>query len=253
VAVSTWTTKYDKDLTNLSSFVRGAKAFLSSQRANLGRYRGGMPSSVLACIAQKESSGRMVAGDESLVEWGYFQITSTFPSSVGVNPEVRKTEPGNIFLAGLEYNVEAARLQVRYPSLIVAGSTDQWMMSRATFALGIGAVKNLINLVGPSRRGQMFTDILAYADANQGVSVSGYDPGKVWYRLKSIPLIWRAAAQIGGTTCSEPVQVPRLVPYKVPKDVASVLLPPSALAGFGSSWIAAGAGVGLFFLLRKMR
>lgn len=187
-------------------------------------------------------------------EYGFFQITSSFPTSVGVNPEVRKTEVGNIFLAGLEYNIEAARLRARYPDVIVNGSIDQWMMARATFGLGIGAVKNLISLVGPRRRGMMFTDILAYADAHRDVSVSGYEVGKVWYRLKSIPLIWQAAAQIGGTTPGLPTQVPSFVPYNVPKDVQSVLLPQVSLAGFsGSAVLALASGVGLFFLLRKVR
>lgn len=194
----------------------------------------------------------MVAGDASLGEYGFFQITTSFPESVGVSPSVRTSEEGNVFLAGLEYNIEAARLKVRYPDLVVNGSTDQWMMARATFALGIGAVKNLINLVGPRTRGQMFSDILAYADAHREVSVSGYEAGKVWYRLKSIPLLWQAAAQIGSTKSGLPMQVPAYVPYTVPKDVRSVLLPAATLAGFGGGpLLALGAGVGLFFFFRK--
>jgi hypothetical protein len=214
-----------------------------------------MPSAVMATIAMKESSGRMVAGDPSLGEFGFFQITSSFPSSVGVNPAVRTTEEGNVFLAGLEYNIEAARLKVRYPNLIVSGSTDQWMLSRATFALGIGAVKNLINLVAPSRPGKMFADILAFADAHPDVSVSGYEAGKVWYRLKSIPLLWDAASRIGSVTPGPPVAPPSPVgiSYTIPKDVKSILLPQLVMAGFGGNLLLPlGVGAGLFFLYKKL-
>jgi len=216
--------------------VSGAKKFYDQHRVELDRYRGGMPVGFFAAIADHESSGRMVTGDPRLGEAGYYQITESFPRTVGVNPEVRKDPEGNIFLAGLEYNIEAARIAVRYP-VIVPGSPEQWKMARLVFALGIGAVTKLVALVGSAH----FPTLLAYVKAHPNVTVSGYPAGKVLARTTSVETLWNEGAQIAFPTVGVPVMVPAPagITYALPK---GVVLPRSPGFGFG---LIAAAGLAL--------
>lgn len=214
--------------------VAGARKFYDQHRVELDRYRGGMPVGFFAAIADHESSGRMVAGDPSLGEFGYYQITANFPTTVKVNPEVRKDPVGNIFLAGLEYNIEAARIAIRYPS-ITPSTPEQWKMARLVFAIGIGAVTKLIALVGSAR----YQSILAYVKENPSVTVSGYAPGKVAARTTSVEKLWAEGAKIAFPTVGVPVLIPAPtgIAYKLPKGIAlpspsggGWLLPAAALA-----------------------
>jgi len=250
--VSLFTDKYAKDLTELPSTTRAASRFYSSFNNLINTYRGGMPAGLMAAIAQHESGGRMIAGDASLGEFGFFQITSDFPRTVGVDPEVRKTPDGNVFLAGLEYNVEAQRIKNRYVDLIVDGTQDQWMLARAVFALGIGALTKLVALAqqaGLGRtRGQLYADLVRFVDANPNVSVSGYPPGKVWYRVKSVPAQWQIGQGVLSQAPGIPVKVPAPsgITYNLPRGVSL----PKAAGGMILALLAGGA---LFWWLRSRR
>jgi hypothetical protein len=209
--------------------------------AFINRYRGGMPAGFLAAIIAHESGGRENAtGDPSLGELGLMQITANFPTTVGVTPAVRAHAEGNIFLGCLEYQIEAARLAVRYPGDIEPGSPDQWKMARLVFALGIGAVTKLVALVGSAR----FPVILSYVMAHPNVTVSGYAPGKVLARTTSVETLWTAGAQITPAT----VGVPELVPapagltYTLPRNVRL----PGPLRMGGAGLVLLGAAL-LFF------
>ena len=209
--------------------------------AFINRYRGGMPAGFLAAIAAHESGGRENAvGDPRLGEYGLYQITTNFPTTVGVSPEVRKTAEGNTFLAGLEYNITAEQLRMRYPGDIEPGSVDQWKMARLVFALGIGAVSKLVALVGSAR----FPVILSYVKQHPNITVSGYAPGKVLARTTSVETLWTAGAQITPAT----VGVPELVPapagltYTLPRNVRL----PGPLRMGGAGLVLLGAAL-LFF------
>jgi hypothetical protein len=244
--VSTYTDKYASDVASAASVVRAAAAFYSQFSDAIDTYRGGMPAGMMAAIAIHESGGRMVAGDPNLGEFGFFQITSNFPTTVGIDPSVRTIEDGNIFLAGLEYNVTAAQMKLRYPDMVSNGSADQWMLARAVFALGIGAMVNLINLAKPSSPGAMFSDLVDFVDANPNVSVSGYAAGLVWYRIKSIPLQWQIGQNVVSQSPGIPVKVPAPygMTYSLPKGVT---LPEAA----GGLFLALALGGALFWWLSK--
>lgn len=210
----------------------------------INRYHGGMPVGYLAAICAHESSGNPTAtGSPSLGEFGLFQITSNFPTTVGVNPEVRKTVEGNVFLASLEYAIEAERLAIRYPSVIVRGSADQWKMARLVFGLGIGAVTKLIQIVRPTERGHMLDAIRNYVNTHPGTTVSGYPASTVLARVNSAQSLWDEGAKVASfqtVGLPEAVPAPAGITYTLPKGI--VLPSPSRL------WIfAAGAALIAFF------
>ena len=189
----------------------------------IDRYHGGMPAGFLAAISAHESSGNVDAvGDPRLGERGLFQITENFPKTVGVNPAVRLTAEGNTFLASLEYAIEAERMLVRHPGLIVSGSKDQWLMSRLVFALGIGAVKKLIEKVRPSTRGNMYGEIRSFVNANPGTTVSGYPASTVLKRVNGTQSLWDEGAMV---VPSQTVGVPEKPPapagiaYQLPRGI----------------------------------
>jgi len=200
--------------------------------AFINRYRGGMPAGFLAAIFAHESGGRENAvGDPRLGEYGLGQITASFPVTVGVDPEVRKTAEGNVFLAGLEYNITAAQLQKRYPTLIVPGTADQWMMARLVFGLGIGAVTKLVALVQPRSRGRMYAEIQNYMHDHPNTTVSGYPPGKVLVRVDSVTTLWNEGARIAPANVGVPEKVPAPagLTYGLPRGI--VLPGSSSLTG----------------------
>lgn len=243
---TTWGNKYNADLNAQAATTSAARKFYDTFGSQIDAFRGGMPAGMMAAIAMHESGGRMVAGDASLGEFGFFQITTDFPHTVGVDPSVRTDPTGNIFLAGLEYNIEAQRAKQRHPDLVINGTADQWMLARAVFALGIGAVTNLINLAKPSTPGGLFADLVDFVDTNPSVSVSGYEPGKVWYRIKSIPLQWQIGQNVTPQSAGIPVQVPAPpgISYNLPKGISL----PKAAGGVILALIAGGA---LFWWLRR--
>ena len=200
--------------------------------AFINRYRGGMPAGFLAAIIAHESGGRENAvGDSSLGEIGLMQITSNFPTTVGVHPDVRRTAEGNIFLGCLELNITAAQLQKRYPTLIIPGTADQWMMARLVFGLGIGAVTKLVALVQPRSRGRMYAAIQDYMHDHPNTTVSGYPPGKVLTRVDSVTTLWNDGAKIVPPNVGVPEKVPAPtgLTYGLPRGI--VLPGPSSLTG----------------------
>jgi len=234
--------KYREKERTFAAYAARARAIYKALRAPLVRYRGGMPVGALAAIAEIESGGRMDApGDESLGEAGYFQITSTFPTSVGVDPAVRLTPEGNVFLAGLEYQIEAVRMS-RASSAVMLGTMDSWKLARLAFAVGSAGTRKLLAAARPSIAGQAFAGVVAWADATGAVSLSSGQPaGKVWYRIKMTELAFRAGALAAPPFFGAPEKIPapRGVTYRFPADVAgyfslSIVAPLLALVGAGA-------------------
>ena len=214
--------KYQTELTQIDSRTKGAKRFLDQRGAWLRRYRGGLPTGFFAAIAQWESGGRMLAGDVSQGEYGFFQITSSTETTFGL-PDGFRTQPeNNIFLAGLEYNVEAKRLALRYP-FVRDGSRDQWMLARLVFAVGRGGTYKLIDnaVAGGHMTGAPYDGVAAYVNAVGGIKLGGQPPGKVWFRTNVIPLVWEIGKQTEASLYGPPVRppAPAGVTYQLPADV----------------------------------
>lgn len=219
----------------LPSLVSTAKTFYASYGGLLTKYKGGMPARLLAAIAAIESSGKMVAGDPSLGEFGFFQVATQTEKDFGVPSGLRLRAEGNIFLASLEYNAEAARLALRYPAYVKPGSKGQWHLARLVFAIGRHGADVCIQAAiagGYMGPGQGFEGVVKWADATGGVAIGGSEAGKIWYRVKLIELTQRVADALGFEGAGVPLSPPAPpgVAYTVPKDVASAL-PKAAAAG----------------------
>lgn len=237
-----YVTKYREKERTFAAFVARSRAVYLQLKDPIKRYRGGMPAGALAAIAELESGGRMDApGDASLGEAGYFQITSSFPTSVGVDPAVRLTPEGNVFLAGLEYQIEAVRA-ARASSVIVLGTLDSWKLARLAFAIGPAGMRKCLAAARPAFAGRAFAGLMAWADATGAITVSSGQPaGKVWYRIKMTELAFRAGVLAAPAFFGAPEKIPTPagVSYRFPADVApyfavSIVAPLLALAGAGA-------------------
>jgi len=109
----------------------------------LDRYRGGLPRGVFAAVMQMESDGSPGSkGDDSLGEVGLFQITESFPRSLGLDPQLRHRNEWNFYFAGTEYNQAAWRWHRRHPDEIARGSREAWLLARLSFAIGDGGARS---------------------------------------------------------------------------------------------------------------
>lgn len=234
--------KYQTELTKIESRAKSAKRFLDRYGKWLRRYKGGLPVGFLAAIGQWESDGRMdSAGDVSRGEYGFFQITDSTEREFGLPSGFRTRPENNIWLAGLEYNVEAKRLALRY-SFIKDGTRDQWMLARLTFAVGRSGTYKLIDnaVAGGYMTGAPYAGVLAYVNAVGGIKLGEQSPGKVWFRVNAIPLVWQIGERVESFFFLRlPVQPPAPygVRYVLPADVRAHL--PSE----GASLFAMGAMV----------
>lgn len=233
--------KYRERERGFAAYAARARAIYLALKAPLLRYHGGMPAGAMAAIAELESGGRMDApGDPDLGEAGYFQITSSFPTSVGVDPAVRLNPEGNVFLAGLEYQIEAVRM-ARANSVVVPGTLDSWKLARLAFAVGSAGTRKLLAAARPAIAGQAFAGIVRWADATGAVALSSGQPaGKVWFRIKMTELAFRAGALVSPYFgAPEKIPAPTGITYRFPADVASyfqmsIVAPLLALVGAGA-------------------
>lgn len=213
----------------------------ATYRPYIDRFHGGMPVGFLAAIFAHESSGNPYAtGSPSLGEYGLGQVTENFPRTVGVDPDVRKTPEGNVFLSALEYQIEAERLAIRYPNLIVRGSADQWKMSRLVFALGIGAVTKLMMLVRPTERGNVYGQIRTYVNTHPGTTVSGYASTTVLSRISSVQSLWDEGAKVAPSNVGLPeaIPAPSGITYVLPRGIVLPRPPSLWLFGLGAALLA---------------
>lgn len=188
----------------------------------LTRYRGGMPAGFLAAIMQHESGGNVNStGDASLGEVGLFQITATFPPSVGVPAEARRDPETNVFLASLEYQLEAIKMFLYAPTLVRLGTPDSWKLARLGFAIGTGGTRKLIDAAASrAQPGGLFAAVRAWCNATGGVAVSsGQDAAKVTARVNAVEDQWNIGQQIDGSF-DGPMRIPARVPYTVPASLA---------------------------------
>lgn len=246
-----WDTQLAAKAAQVASLAKVAQGFRATYGDALARYRGGMPVGLLAAIAAIESSARMVAGDPSLGEYGFFQIAAQTERDFGVPTGTRTGAEGNIFLAALEYNVEAARLALKYPAYVRPGSKGQWQLARLVFAIGRhGADVCLQSAIagGYVGVGEGFAGVVRWADATGAVAIGGAEAGKIWYRIKLIEIAQRVAELVvpgegAGAPASPPA--PAGVAYTLPKDVAGALPKASATGGL---ILVVAAGLALYLL-----
>lgn len=198
------------------------------------KYRGGMPAGFVAAIAEWESSGNNSA-ISSLGEVGYLQVTIDTCKVYGIDPGLRSIPEANLFIGLLRYNVDAARMYLRYPWVGV-GTADQWLFARCVSAIGIGATQNLLkNFTGNS-----YDSFVNYANA-------GGASGSTLERINGVVAQWNLGQAVYSQSPGPPQKIPAYVPYNIPKDVAHLLTTP-LLAGVGSNEYmkyAAIAGAGL--------
>ena len=208
-----------------SSRVKRVRELIGMYGPMLERYHGGLPVGVLAAIMQMESDGKMDApGDAALGEVGVFQVTSSFPTKVGVDPQVRYTAEGNIFLGCLEYQYEATRMGKLYPN-VRKGSEDQWKLARLAFAIGYGGATGLANraMVAGSPGAGLFDKIRTYVDTHGGVAFGSQSAEKIWYRVHVVDEVFAIGkeAKFGMFGPPQVIPSPPGVTYQFP----SALLP----------------------------
>ncbi len=182
----------------------------------LDRYRGGLPRGVFAAVMQMESDGSPGSkGDDSLGEVGLFQITESFPRSLGLDPQLRHRNEWNFYFAGTEYNQAAWRWHQRYPELVGNGSRDAWLLSRLSFAIGNGGAgahvdRALQALPDVGRREGVYAALSRFVQQGGARKAGSQSAAKVAYR---IAVVCPANFQIGELAEPAPYGVPvRLSP-----------------------------------------
>ena len=229
-----WNAALAAKVAAIGSLARTAQSFRTSYAGLLKKYHGGIPVNLLAAIAAIESSGRMIAGDASLGEYGFFQVAAQTERDFGVPTGTRTGPEGNIFLAALEYNVEALRLALRYPIYVRSGSKGQWQLARLVFAIGRHGADLCLQAAiagGFVGAGEGFAGVVRWADSTGAVAIGGSEAAKIRYRVKLVEVTQRVADALGLEGAGAPQQVPAPagMVYTLPKDVAGKL--PAAAAG----------------------
>jgi hypothetical protein len=235
---------------NVAARVKRGQQIWSQLGPWIDKYRGGFPAGFAAAIIQWESNGDMSAtGDASLGEAGYFQVTSTFPPSVGIPAEARLKPEVNVFLGLLEYQIEAVKLAQAEP-LIELGTIDSWKLARLAFSIGSYGARTLVQEAKPTERGKVYDAVRAYVDRIGGRAFGSQSAPLVWYRVHTNDLVWNIGQQIrpgdGG-----PPQVPPAPPgytFTVPP----LLLPLFSTATAMTFVAIAALALGAFYLLRRL-
>lgn len=218
-------TKLAKQISDIPRNAERARAVYDRLEPLLERYKGGMPSGFLAAIANFESGGKMSSrGDASLGEVGIFQVTRTFPPKVGLPAGSRFNTETNVFLGALEYQIMAVKMFLANPA-IPLGTEDNWKLSRLAFSVGPAGTRKLLELSGA----RSWRDLVDFVDRTGGVSLGRQSPGKVWFRVKVIDVLWRIGLRVRTPfLIRSPVKIPNPPegPYTIPEDVAKYMPSP---------------------------
>ncbi len=202
-----------------------AVAIYRQDQALYDAYHGGVPVALMVAMAQGESGGRMNApGDASIGEFGIFQVTSYIDKKSGrwqgteaeylVPKDTRKNKVGNFFLAGTDFNAEAARLLLRFPGLIQS-YTDLYKLSHLSFAVGRGGTYALLTKANLSPGPDVYGRLLSWAAAEHARGrlpqlSKSQPPAKVWRRLVAVDDRWKVAVASGLPMSAGPPVIPAL-------------------------------------------
>lgn len=226
-------TNYAAELQTRSSPAYIARAVARSKQLYqqyggwIDKYRGGMPAGFMSLIMMWESDGKPgTVGDASLGEYGLYQIAAYIPPLFGLPADSRYNPEVNVFLAGLEYQYEAARWKAKFPNHVSLGGGDAWKLARLSFSVGAGGAwglaANAIN-AGYVSSGDVYAGIVRYVDATGGIPLGSQSKEKVWFRTKSIAIQWEIGQQAGGLLdwAGPPtrIQAPPGYSYTIPKAV----------------------------------
>lgn len=237
--------------TDVAANIQNARDTYTKYRSWLRRYHGGAPVGFLAAIIEHESGGSMNSkGDPSLGEVGLFQITSSFPPSVGVPAGARYDTETNIFLGCLEYQIEAASLSAWAPRLVGTGTADSWLLARLAFSIGGPGTRTLIKRatnMSPIHAGSVYRAVKNHVNSGGAVSLGRQSPEKVQKRVNDAQILWDIGSKVAPTFVGPPEKIPS------PSGVNYTL--PSNVARYFTSWtktfIAAGAVVGAVVLANR--
>lgn len=200
------------------------------------KYRGGMPKGFAAAAIQWESDGiATTVGDPSLGEYGYFQVTSEFPTTIGLPAASRLDPENNVFLGLMDYQLAVARLAAANPE-VDPTSVDAWKLARLSFAIGAGGLQALLSNARAWRRpsrGQVFANVRDFVDAGGATAAGSQSADLVWYRVHTIDTVWNIGAKafflqaVGGPTL---VPNPPAGAYVIPPSLVAFFRRPASLA-----------------------
>lgn len=236
-----------------ASKVAQAKALLTKYGGWIRKYRGGLPAGALAAYMLHESGGNFgAAGDASLGEIGFYQITASTPPRFGLHPDARKDPESNVAIASLEYGHEAALWALRYPDLVRIGTPDNWMLSRLSFAVGRGGSYQLAELAkkaGYLQPGRVYDGIARYVAANGAPALGSQSSSKVAARVASVPEQWAIGEAVDGSGVGPPAIIPNppAGPYTIPANVRHLFVKPIP----GILLVLGGAAAFLYYLVRR--
>lgn len=216
-----------QEKSRFDSRVRTAKEFYQREYKNLTRYHGGMPIGFMSAISEFESGGKMSStGDASIGEAGYLQMTTEVARRFCMDPSIRLTPEGNIFLAGLEYNTDAARLILDFPQYIIPGSQDNWIVARLTNAIGYSGTSKLIRAANPSY-GRVYEGILSFVRKTGAMPLGGQSAEKVVIRVEAVGLVFLVGERVlpAAVDAGHPRAIPSLPGFHhcLPKSVEGIL------------------------------
>jgi hypothetical protein len=217
-AVGDYNDKLADQIASIPSRVKTAKAVYAKHGNLINKYRGGVPAGLVAAYITVESGGNEKAtGDPRLGEYGLLQTASYTEKDFGVPEGTRYNTEGGVFLGLLHMNAEARALSLKYPAYISNGSMDNWLLARASFALGrYGMTSRLEKAIkaGYVSFGNAYSGLVRYLNDNEAGT-------KEWYRIRHIGDVQKAIASEVKSfdPPGEPQEVPAFVPYRLPKGI----------------------------------
>ena len=173
--------------------VKRTKAIYAQLGPWIEKYRGGMPAGFAAASIQWESDGVFTTvGDPSLGEYGYYQVTSEFPTTIGLPAASRLSPENNVFLGLMDYQMAAARIAAANPA-VQPGTSDAWKLARLSFAIGAGGTQQLLTRAAAWRRpmpGNVYSNIRDFVDQGGAVAAGSQPSDLVWYRVHTVDDVW---------------------------------------------------------------
>lgn len=200
----------------------------------IDKYRGGLPAGFAANIMAMESNGNpTLGGDATLGEYGLFQVAADVPAQFGLAAGARMDPETNVFIGLMEYQVEAIKWKLAFPSVVQLGTADSWKLARLSFAVG-GSIRTFTkDYVKPGTVGRVYDAIVSYVDKYGAKQLGSQSAEKVWYRIKLIQMVWDTGQKVRADAPGLPVLVaaPPQGSYTIKPTYLAYFTRPSGAAG----------------------